>query len=122
MSSFLLRLKAAWKFLRTQPYFPEAEAEDFWTPEDARSLASFFNGYTGNKLKIRLNNHALKTAQWATEQRQSLEHSCGVAVGIANVLSVLDSYQTISQAAAHSGDNEEAKAQTALAELEGLTV
>jgi hypothetical protein len=122
MSTFLLRLAAAWRFLRTQPFFPEADLPDFWTPEDARSLASFFNGYTGNKLKIRLNNYAMKTAVWATEQKSNQAHSCGIAVGIADVLSTLDAYATISPVGAKSDESEEQRAQTTLADLEGLTV
>lgn len=122
MNRFLLRLSAAWRRLQTEQYSDKAELPDFWTPEDARSLASFFNGHTGNKLKIRLNNYAMKTAVWATEQKNDQAHSCGIAVGIADMLSTLDAYATISPVGAKSDESEEQRAQTALADLEGLTV
>lgn len=90
--NFLRRLKAAWLFYKVAPYIEEADAENFWTDDDANTLLRFFSGYTGNKLRMRLNNYANKAACNAVRQQGDYAYNAGIAAGIAMGVGAITSH------------------------------
>lgn len=68
-------LRACFSFARRMPFWPRPE----WTPEDARTLAAFFNTMTGRKLLFLLRNEIIvqnERAAFAATPRE-----CGWAMG-----------------------------------------
>lgn len=110
--NFLRRLKAAWLFYKVAPYIEEADAENFWTDEDANSLLHYFSGYSGNKLRIRLNNYANKAACNAVRQQGDYAYNAGIAAGIAMGVGAITSH--FPQATANSSESEQTEEETAL--------
>lgn len=92
MLNFLRHLRAAWLYARYFPYIEEADGESFWTPADEQALANFFNSYTGNKLKARLTNFAIKKACAAVQHPGSSPYENGVAAGIPMTISAIESH------------------------------
>jgi hypothetical protein len=108
----LRRLKAAWFYLKFAPYIETADAEEFWTEEDANNLARFFSGYTGKKLKIRLTNYVTKAATEAVQKQGDYAHNSGVAFGISLGVNAISEHFPLQQGV--SAEPEQDEAMTAL--------
>jgi len=105
MTSFLRHLKAAWYFGRMHRYVPTPN--EFWTVSDARSLLTYFNSTSGLKLKQILTNQVLELSVSATQTKSNEQRDkCGYASGARGIISVMESYMTISPDAAQSVNSE----------------
>lgn len=92
MRNLLRHLRAAFLYARFFPYIEEADGESFWTPADEQALANFFNSYTGNKLKARLTNYAIKVACAAVKHPGSSPYENGVAAGVPMTIAAIESH------------------------------
>ena len=115
---FLARLRAAWLYTKYSPYIEEADAEDFWTPADARWLSTMFGSYSGQKLKLRLRNYAISSAMNAVRDQSNTVYASGVAAGIAMGINAIDTH--LSHEAADSLTTETSSEDAALDGLEQL--
>lgn len=69
-----------------------SDQENFWTPDDARSLLSFLNSYTGKKLKIRLTNFTTKMAIAAVQNPNCSPYMNGQASGVAACVAAIEAH------------------------------
>jgi hypothetical protein len=95
MGDFWQHLKAAWNYGRQFPYVEAADAEDYWTVDDARAMASFFNSPAGQKLRTRLMNWSLRMALAAVRNKDSSPYMNGQASGVDATIAAIDAHLPI---------------------------
>lgn len=119
--NFIKRFITAWK-RAASPYDELADTPDFWTKEDYVWLAQTLNHPSGQKWLRRLNNTVFRSAIDATKRTINPRYHCGVARGMAQLKSAIDSDYAIgfTLASAQSGNSELAEAEREAAELESL--
>lgn len=89
MKEFFRHLKAAWNYGRIFPYIEAATVEEFWTEEESKAVAHFFDSYAGKKFKIRLRNFSIQTA---VGEAVDLNSPRGKAAGAFAVIAFMDSH------------------------------
>jgi hypothetical protein len=92
MRRFLRYLKAAWLYSQFVPYVEAADAEGFWTADDARKLYQFFQSQTGQKLSHRLRNYAIQAASSAVRNPTNSSYHNGVAAGIPMLIVAIENH------------------------------
>lgn len=94
MIRFLRRLKAAWLYARVAPYIEAADAEEFWTDNDATNLSRFFDSHSGRKLKLRLSNFTIKAACDAVNRGGDYARNTGIAAGVGIGIGAIEEHFT----------------------------